>query len=280
MRTSFGTLGIAVPTRRGLVVAADSRASNEYQTRFCDEDCKLQVPVRPDRIAILITGLCELRRSSNESDFCKHLREAHSLLNVREVVRRFLEDATGLQIPSVNMGQIVQDALIPAYASLSSEARDIIRPIRMQCRSSINFFHYDLVHSVACIRSCTVALSSELVPYIEDEIRCDDRQTDACAVYRFGEHGYVDNCVLSSNGVGHKFLSKETKKFLNHVICGDKTVGDIGKSQGLGVAIDVIEAASRTAETVRPPTAIGGPVDVLFLGADLAPIKERWKKGS
>jgi hypothetical protein len=63
------------------------------------------------------------------------------------------------------------------------------------------------------------------------------------------------------NGPGRKFLGNGFKEWATKA-----RIADIDRSVALNAAVDMIEAAAKTANLLRADVALGGPVDAVLLG--------------
>jgi len=82
---------------------------------------------------------------------------------------------------------------------------------------------------------------------------------------------YLNQYVF--RGVGRAFLSREAIRFLTE----QRSAAEISRQEAVAVAIDIIEATSKTTALIPAPYGIGGPVDVVLLGDEARPEKLRWK---
>ena len=122
------TLVIAVPTSKGLVVAADSRHGNEVNGRYCDEGYKLIELDSAQCSVLTVTNTSAVLVGSEEPDLCKHLREPRVILDFAELTRKHLviADATIWQF---DCKKLISHTIALALTSLGSEDREIVHPL-------------------------------------------------------------------------------------------------------------------------------------------------------
>jgi hypothetical protein len=80
-------------------------------------------------------------------------------------------------------------------------------------------------------------------------------------VQPFGENEYLVTHVL--NGVGRQFLDGSYEAVRSKPAISQVSVSDASK-----VATNWIEAATKTADLVKPPSGIGGRIDCLLIGRE------------
>ena len=257
-----GTLVVMVPTRDGLVAAADSRASNEDQTRFCDEDFKLiEVKRGPSRTVATITGNSGMKEPRDNPDFCNHLRQATIWLDLKRDFKSYIKSQTASAATLTIAGFLPN--LEKAFASLPAVAKPYLQPFANRRFSLLVVGSFDPETSTSWIRHVTLALTTDLKPIMFGEtverIDLDHEKM----FYRFGEKDYADR-MLDNGVLARQFRDAGTLRFLRT----REVVRDVTRDRSINVAIDFIEAVSAMARVFPAPSGIGGPVDVLFIGRD------------
>src|SRR5438046_2261969 len=118
-----GTLVVIVPSRQGLVIAADSRSS--IGSTYCDNSFKIIEATRPSRTSAAVTGNDQFIDAPGPgiSDLCQYVTQAHRLLDIRKVVRDYLEHKNSeidrLQIDDLALRCIVAVKEFQAASPLS-----------------------------------------------------------------------------------------------------------------------------------------------------------------
>jgi hypothetical protein len=64
------------------------------------------------------------------------------------------------------------------------------------------------------------------------------------------------------NGIGKQFVNAKYDEFLRK-----KSINEVYVPLATDVAINLIEATSKTAKLVPIPTGVGGPIDAFFIGS-------------
>ena len=266
-----GTLVVMVPSKDGLVMAADSRSS--IGDTYCDYAFKIIEPVRPARTAVTVTGngVMVKRPGPDVSDLCEYVRRAPRLLDIERVVSEYLAsentDIATLQIENVAQRCVaaVKDFQASWPLALRSfEDREVF---------SVVLASYEVQSRMAVIRSFVLrligtTLNPEFGKVTADKFFLNSKR----AIRIFGETGYLEQYV--SGGIGRQFLSEETIRFEAQ----ERIVREIDLREAIAVAVNVIEATSKTTNLIPAPSGIGGPIDVGLLGEAPQLEKLQWKK--
>jgi hypothetical protein len=268
-----GTLVVLVPTREGMVAAADSRAGNEYHNAHCDEHFKL-VEINGEavpRTVATVTGLSGMREPSSDTDLCRHLRQAPVWLDISGILKSYIEEQKRPAETLALSG--IAARLEPAFAAIPEAGRTMLASLNAGKQiSQLVVASYDSESSTSWVRTAIIYLSSDLRPSIVNE-SVDRLPLDhEMMFYRIGEQPYADRQMMEGR-LASKFRSAQTYPFLTT----RRPIRDITPEQATSAAIDFIEAISAQTLIVPAPTDIGGPVDVLFLGRGRQPERVRWK---
>jgi hypothetical protein len=259
------TLVVVVPSASGLVVAADSRES--ILGTECDGLFKIVEPRRPFRTVVMVTGdgvfvrppdvdKSAVRRAE---ETCAYLQSAPRLLDISAVVTNYLErasvpfdtlaldDLSAACVEAVRRFQQADPQALETYAG-----RDVF---------SVVVAHYEPKPGTSTLLNFVVRIDAATHAILVDRanrtiISAQDRR----GVWAFGETDYLNQNVY--RGIGRKFLSESTQKF----ILEEQPIGKASLEASVGAAVNIVQAASRTAEIVTPPSGIGGPIDVVLLG--------------
>jgi len=262
------TLVVIVPSASGMVVAADSRES--IMGTECDGLFKIIQPHRRSRIAIVVTGDAifvkppSARAAAYPPSLCAYLASAPRLLDVGAVVDRYIEQSR-TTIEDLNLNDLAAMCVVAvrrfqrAYpgALQSYAGRDIF---------SVVIASYNSESSTSTLLNFIVRMDGATREIQFDRIaRTTITSHDRRGVWAFGETDYLTENVY--RGVGRKYLSERTRSF----ILDDKPIAEVSLDRAIAVATNVIRAAGRTAETVPPPSGIGGPVNIVLLGGKPGP---------
>jgi len=256
-----GTLAIFVPTRTGLVIAADMRQSP--QGVFCDGINKILVPGRP-RTAVVVTGNITLQDTSNipKAQLCDYLAKNRAPIDFGRSAREFL-DSTTAPFAELNWAALtdqIYQSIVPYIKAgnlnpfFGTEIAQIIfaefepdtqssklLSLAVNLDAAGNFtLHPVRVTAATTIRGDSFNLQS-------------DRQ-----ILPFGEVVYYQEQVIA--GVG--------KQFLNHdyfELIAKSRVADVDPGLASAAALNLIAAASRATEIVAARSGIGGGESAVLL---------------
>jgi hypothetical protein len=266
---AHATLVALVPSEDGLVVAADSRIS--FLGAECDGAFKIIAPVRPVRTVAIITGdsIFVSPPPAGAANLCRYLETAPRRLNIDTLVRSYLEhspdDPTQLAFDGLGAACVREvERFRQAYpeALRSFLGRDIF---------SVVVASYDPASQTSLLRNFVVRIDAgthrlRVARFTQTAIS----PHDARGVWIYGETSYVDRHVYA--GFGRRFLSPATIGFLRT----RALVRDTSLDQAVAVAANIIYAASRAAQTLPPPSGIGGPIRVMLLGSNPQPESVPW----
>jgi hypothetical protein len=252
-----GTLAVMVPTQAGLIIAADKRTTPDGI--YCDGVNKILLPKKREALAVVITGLASFRDTSNipRSELCNVLATTPAPVDFGRAVSRYI----GSQ--SAGVGKLdlqgVADAIYAEMKPFIDGGQfNSLFGTRL---ALINIADFEPVTSMSNIKSLAVELGPHgefrLQPAYYDQFGMTDRPN----AVPFGEGPYFRDNVL--NGPGRKFLDGSFEQ-----LTSKSRVNEIDANLGSAVAINWIEAASKTADIIKPPTGIGGGVDCVLLGTD------------
>ncbi|WP_407122841.1 hypothetical protein [Bradyrhizobium sp. STM 3561] len=265
-----GTLAVLVPSSSGLVIAADMRQTPKGT--FCDGINKILLPTRPARTAVVVTGLITLQDMPDLSghDLCEHLAKMPAPIDFGRSTLSYL-NAENTPVADFN-GQRFADAIFAdispylAAGKLSGFAGSRIAQIIIASydpashTSSVIAFGIDLtieggfLLQPTPVTAATTVKGTNLGPASER------------VILPFGEVSYLEQHVLF--GHGRMYLTGAYFQILLK-----KTVGDVGSDLAAAAALDLIEAASKTAEIIPAPSGIGGGSSAVLLGEETVWLK-------
>jgi hypothetical protein len=122
----------------------------------------------------------------------------------------------------------------------------------------------------AIVNWFSLLLSPTGEPFVSEKETEVVAPTSQRSAMRFGESEFFQKQVL--NGPGRQFLGRAWKEWTTKA-----RIADIDRSLALNAAVDMIEAAAKTANLLRADLALGGPVDAVLLGDQPRPQRLRWK---
>lgn len=266
-----GTLILMIPVRNGFVIAADSRTSNDNQTKYCDESHKLiEITAGPPRTVAATTGINGLREPSDKEDFCQHLREATVWIDVNAELKNFIESRNDTA-ETLSLAEF-EPRLRAAFASAPAAAAPYLSPLAGKTLCRLFVVSFDPEHSATWFRYAMVSLTPDMEIVVSDETVMRFGPDNDKTFWRLGEQDYLDD-LMQRGKIAPHIKHRKTISFLNSV----SKVQNVSKDRAIEVCSDVLAAVGEVAKTIKPPTAIGGPTDILFVGAPERPERVRWK---
>ena len=262
------TLVAVVPSRDGVVVAADSRLT--FLGAGCDGAFKLVVPARPARTIAVVTGdAIFVAPPPAGADPCRYFETAPRLLDVNAVVADALSK-TGSDPARISTAAVSQ-ACLRAVRELARRYPGVLKPYAGREIFSVVLVSYDRASKAATLRNFVVCMDSTgehaAVGRLTETVLDAKSARD---IWVYGETGWMSASVY--NGAGRRFLSPATLAFLAE----RRPVSEVPLLEAAVVAGNVVEAASRTAQTDPPPSGIGGQVHVIAIGPQPQPQPLPW----
>ncbi|WFU15990.1 hypothetical protein [Bradyrhizobium sp. CB3481] len=265
-----GTLAVFLPTKDGLVVAADKRQTP--RGIFCDGINKILVPTGLRRTVVVVTGFISMQDTSNipDAELCKHLAETPAPLDFGRTTLSFLEahrvalkqfdgQAFTNRIHADIAPYIQAGNLNPFFGSRLAQI--IIADFEPDMKSSmILALGVDLNRDGAFTLQ-PIPISPRTTIHGTIFKPNDDRQA-----IPFGEGAYYGQNVIA--GVGVRFLNQTYRIFLQK-----EKISVIDSELGTSVAANLIDAASRATEIVPAPSGIGGGISVALIADDVQFLK-------
>jgi hypothetical protein len=252
-----GTLVVAAPSRDGLIVAADNRA--RVDGAVCDSYHKITEPNRPDRTVFAVVGRSMYLEAppSGLPDPCTYLREAPRIYDIDALVKTYLE-TSGANVATTGTEELAARC-IEAIAAVQKTHGDHIRAFWGTRMFIVVLATYAPAERTSTFKWFSLLLSPTGEPFVSEKETEVIGPTNRRMVVRFGEPEFYEKQVL--NGPGRKFLGNGFKEWATKA-----RIADIDRSVALNAAVDMIEAAAKTANLLRADVALGGPVDAVLLG--------------
>jgi hypothetical protein len=247
----FGTLVMVVPARDGLVIAADSRSSDDRnEASFCDQDFKLmEIERGPLRTVVTATGGVKfLPPSSPPADLCRYMRNAAPSLDFRAALKEYIE----------GQNQTAETVSLLGFAA-TANAKLAAYPFRISTEALLVVASYEPRTATSWVRSAKLKIAAGAPPSIGNETLREAKLEMRAQFYAFGDS------AIAARYVDSPALKPETRQLrFAHV-------REISKTRAITAAVDFIEVVSTGTKT------IGGPVDVLFIGSAPRAERIRWK---
>lgn len=266
-----GTLVSVAPTKDGIIIAADSRSTIGGQ--FCDQTYKLLEVRGPHPTAVSVPGVGIIfeRPPAGTKDLCAWIKTGRRVMDIEQFAKSWLETHTGV-LTADQIRRLGVDSLEPV--------RSLVRfsPDAPKAYAGNNFYtivvaRYDRSADVRYVGAVGTRFNPiTAAPEVTDQAFWEFRPDSRADVINFGLFDYVPDHVLREG----RQLAQEYLAFDP----GKRRVRDISSEEALSALENLLDATSRTARIVPTPGGIGvgGPTDILLLGADEAPKRVRWKK--
>ena len=269
-----GTLVVLIPTREGLVFAADS-LSRVPGAGTCDKMFKIVELKNHKRTAISVTGNAQITArpsdGSTPPDLCAYFKTAQHYLDIPHVVQEELDaDNEILDSPRIKkLGARCVQAV--TEFSVNFNGAKLLDQLRGTDMFQVVIGTYKPKQKSSLMISFPVRIRAEDgKPEMGDEVRKEVTLDDPIDVHFYGVAPYVYQVVLG--GIGQQYIGTfaqfESK---------ERNIKDITASEAKAAAINVIEATEQTAKIVPPPDDVGGPVDVILIDSRRTPTHLAWK---
>jgi hypothetical protein len=252
------------PVKDGLVVAADSRAS--FSGQYCDHQFKILEPEHLARTIVATAGLLEVQsgRLTPSSNLCEYMSASRRVLDVQAVVLDSLERSgakTGLDVDIYALASRCTEAVRDAklHGTWLNDRRQILFGIVIATYED----------RVAEARGFTIAIDEHLAPVIRTTLELEATEDEQGRIWAFGDTETYNRAVQQK-----QYLSDATRQF----VIARKPAKDTTVQEAAAAAVDLINAAARVSAITRPPGNIGGPIDVVLLGAEPRPRRLQWKQ--
>lgn len=259
-----GSVVVVVPFAGGTVVAADSRTTILGAT--CDNRFKITQVKRPARTIVAVTGAIAFipQPAYGQTPSCILLESAPRLLDIAAVVESYLEHQPD-DIARVSL-EGVSAACVAAVQDFQKSRPEALDAYAGKELFSVVMAAYDPRSRISTILNFVVNISAGTRAVRADRLtRFTILARDRRGVWSFGETDYLTKNVFA--GLGRKYLCKPTRDF----ILESKPVSAAPQNEAVAAAINIIAAATRTADELPAPSAIGGPIHVILLGRPRRP---------
>lgn len=252
-----GTLVIVIPTQAGLIVAADKRTTPDGV--YCDGVKKIIIPKQALPMAVVITGLASFRDTSNipRSGLCNVMASTPAPIDFGRTASLYI----GSQ--SVGIAKLDLQGLADA---LYAEMKPFIdggplNPFFGTRLALVNMLDFEPDTLTSNIKSLAIDLGPHGEFRLQPVYYRQFGPTDRPEVMPFGEVPFYRENVM--NGPGRTFLNGSLEQLTSKT-----RVSEIDPDLGSLIAINLIEATSKTTDLIKPLTGIGGGVDCILLARE------------
>ncbi len=252
-----GTLVLAIPTNQGLVIAADRRTTP--RGIYCDGVRKILLPNIPG-VAVFITGIATMSDMSTIPDdrLCEELSKTRAPIDFGRATVAFIEKQTA-PLTQVD-GQQLTEALFTEVRSYidGGQLRSVFGQQRLTTILIASFDHGSNLSRIWQFWvNYTGPVYFQLQPLPVRTFSLDDKPD----IVPFGENEYYFQNVLA--GVGRQFVSEDV-----HALYRKSSVARVSEKEACDACVSLIDAATKAAELIKPPSGIGGGVDCALIGQE------------
>ena len=258
---AHATLAGGIPTRDGIVGAADSRLT--FMGSQCDGAFKILIPAQPTRTAIIVTGDAFFMQPQNSKDPnpCERLASAPRFLDIGSVVTEYLE--RGAPDPANLSLADLAAACVHATERFQQSYPAALRAYTGKDIYSVVLASYDPVKLSSTLRNFVVRINPQTrKPQAARFTSTTYGSRDRGGVFIYGETAWVGSHVYI--GYGRQFISPPTLDFIHTRV----PIFQVPLNQALATAADLLHASIRTAQSAPPPHGIGGPIRIVLLGSN------------
>ena len=265
--SATGTLILFVPTKDGLVVAADSRsniAMGGNVTVPCDEAEKIAPLKHHKRTVVAVTGTDKSFHSDGQpassDDPCKYFVSMRPVLDSTQVALSYLDGQTGEITKDVYTA--LETHFLQKVEAIQAEYPGTLSNNKDGAFASIVLGRYIPNDNLSVVAHFTVRIQPDGRPEISDRAWHEYRIADERRVEAMGESNFVKYYAVGD--FGRKLLGaghlERYGSYLNHTAISTAT-----KDQGSDAAVDLIQSGEILSGRVPEGNTIGGPIHVFLL---------------
>ncbi|MCA1514557.1 hypothetical protein [Bradyrhizobium sp. NBAIM01] len=252
-----GTLVVAIPTKAGLVLAADRRTTP--RGIHCDGVRKILVP-KTKGTTVFITGMATMRDMSAipDDELCETLRTTPSPIDFGRMTTAFVDRQSG---PLIDLdGQGLSEAIFAEIRRYIEGGE--LQPFFGQERvTTIVIASFDPESRVSRVWQFWVNFTGPVLFQLQPLPVRKFSLDDAPDIIPYGENEYFASNVL--NGIGRQFLDGSIE-----TIRDKRSIANVSVEDARKAGVNLIEAAAETASLIKPPSGIGGGVDCALVGEE------------
>ncbi|MCX5884508.1 MAG: hypothetical protein NT096_01110 [Proteobacteria bacterium] len=251
-----GTLVVIVPTKDGLIAAADSRST--FSGKYFDIAKKLNILSGLNTI-FSITGRSDFFPSPPPGvDLEEWLTKTPKLYSGNLVVEQYLREHKLKSLNDAHLKKLAEH-YVASLNDFFSNRPDAPYPYQGKELCLVIIGQYNPKSRQSLLATFLVSVTTQGTAEYYGLLIQTYKRNDEVKYRGFGETNYCNKQVLE--GPGKKFLDKEFFDILQRA----KRISQLGYSEGAFLASSIITAASKMAEIVPPPSGIGGNVQVILI---------------
>jgi predicted transcriptional regulator len=249
---SSATLVVVIPTKDGLIVAADSRVTYKFGSKIgghCDDFFKITELKNKERTVISVGNMAGiLDPPVTAVDFCRYRKSTASLLDLTKTVKDYLDKKEqNIDQPTIEKLAERCKSLVEKFASNRSQRLELKYYVG-KFLATVLIGHYDARRNKSVRAVFKININQQLAPELS-KVQVDENAWHIAGV-----------------APPPKFLA-EFIQFMENT-----PVEKITSKEAMTLAVNLIEATSKI------NAEVGGPVDVVLLGKDPRPVRLQWKK--
>ncbi len=273
-----GTIILAIPTKEGLVVAADSRLTGG-DGQICDRMYKIAELTGVDRAALALAGVEGFTVPRRNGELCGRTFTVGYLSMLKALVEKRQDHnvtAAVYALVDIIRDQLKDDRYIKRGALLENKFKKAPANVTFIVYLEVVFAIYNPQSMVSYVTEYYVNMTRDLQFSIIGPTRRILGPADARQILVYGETNFVRNQVFHASGAGQLYLDALTTKFLLETTV---PISSITKDKAVVVAKTIVHAAYM-ASLLAPRAVnddIGGPTDIVFLGEAARPERVQWK---
>jgi hypothetical protein len=257
---SQGTLVVLIPTNRGLVIAADSR-STTLGVR-CDGNSKISFPRQPSLSVVAATGTStwiSARVPLWPHDPCGDIaKNGITFLDSKKIAVEYLEQ-NNKPVRDIDWQDFARHVTAEILRVADSNP-EYVRTFAGKTMFLIVFGAYDPDEKISYVRAVQFNLTQTLA--IEAKLVTDAKfdLSSGPDYPHFGDTlNFTENVML---GQGKEFLPVSLSE-----LHAKASIAEVSNDLAADLAVNLIEAAKKTAASVPSLNSIGGPVDAYLLSS-------------
>jgi hypothetical protein len=263
-----GSLVVLMPTKDGLIVAADTRSvlvsASLGVDKACDGESKLVELAMVERTVVAFVGSRRLffpMSVFSAQDPCGEIKRVpvgSVGLDVVSVVRQYL-DQDGIVIDKSRLNSFTEQFLAKVN---SLDLSPLVKTFAGKSLFGISVGSYDVRASKSLIGSFSINLTTQPLAAVRNFNWEEVDQGEVRGAIPKGEVDYLMRQVV--RGPGKKYLKFDFSK---------RPVSSISAKEGMAFAVNVIEATIKTMETLKDSNRVGGKIEVVLVGTAGKPIR-------
>jgi hypothetical protein len=252
-----GTLIVYVPTKDGMVVAADSRRTISGTTTHCDDAEKIIPLKNHPRAVVANTGFSEVR---DTTDTCDYAKTHPPKLSIGMLARDFLD---------AQHGDIREETFTSLAHQLLKRLQTLPKPPEPNHEGVIlelTFGQYEANSHVAILAWFDICQDTPRTNHYSVCIHkwTEIVQTDPKKIQDFGDTQCFTEALTAT---GRQLLGPQFLNDFNHFTrTGPRTVAGVTHEEALAAAVDLIKSAEKISDlAVDSNCHIGGPIRAMLL---------------